>query len=253
VIITGGNTGIGEAIGRRVLSDDVHLIIVARRETSAEFSALARERKAVVSFVKMDLLKVDNLGNQFTNEVMSKISEQDVKSIWFFQNAGLLITKRVGEQSFDDVRDLLLVNTVAPAILAEAFVRHVQTWPVEKKMICISSGAARKCYEGWWAYGSSKAAIDHQCRILQVEQKRHQHPVVAVAYGPGVTETSMQERVRASDQTIPAVASLTKMKEDGKVFPAARAAEILVGFIESSKYGRSPTEDVYDLLDEEKK
>jgi benzil reductase ((S)-benzoin forming) len=169
------------------------------------------------------------------------------------QNAGLLVTKRVGEQNFDEIRDLLIVNAVAPAILGEAFVRHTQKWPVEKKMICISSGAGRRAMQGWSAYGSSKAALDHQCRILFEEQKHQQYPIGVLAYGPGVTETSMQEAVRASDQSIPAVKQLTNMKTDGNVFPAERCAEIMIGFIESSKFGRSAIEDVYDILAEENK
>jgi NAD(P)-dependent dehydrogenase (short-subunit alcohol dehydrogenase family) len=88
VIITGGNKGIGEALGKRLLAlsrEDLHLIIAARSDASEAFHALAKERKAVVTFVKMDLLQHEDLGKRFTNDVLQKITQAEAKSIWFFQ------------------------------------------------------------------------------------------------------------------------------------------------------------------------
>lgn len=147
---------------------------------------------------------------------------------------------------------MMTVNAVAPAILTEAFVRVVQSWQCEKKLLYISSGAGRRVYEGWFSYGASKAAVDQMARTLLQEQKTQKSPIVCVAYGPGVTETDMQKEVRSEkdDDSLPIIAQLRKMKDNGQVLSADRAAQICVDFLRSSKFGRSAIEDVYDILAE---
>ncbi|MET0802259.1 MAG: SDR family NAD(P)-dependent oxidoreductase, partial [Acidimicrobiales bacterium] len=52
-----------------------------------------------------------------------------------------------------------------------------------------TSDAAVEAYEGWGAYGSTKAALDHVSRVLAVE-----HPEVRVlAVDPGDLRTEMHQ------------------------------------------------------------
>jgi NAD(P)-dependent dehydrogenase (short-subunit alcohol dehydrogenase family) len=56
-------------------------------------------------------------------------------------------------------------------------------------VIDVTSDAAAEAYEGWGAYGSSKAALEHTGRVLAVE-----HPEVRVLLvDPGDLRTEMHQ------------------------------------------------------------
>lgn len=56
----------------------------------------------------------------------------------------------------------------------------------------ISSGAATGAYAAWAAYGTGKAAINHVCAHLAVEEP----DIIAVAVSPGKVDTAMQQQIR---------------------------------------------------------
>lgn len=59
-------------------------------------------------------------------------------------------------------------------------------------MVFVSSGAATGAYAAWTAYGTGKAAINHICAHLAVEEPN----IVAVAVSPGKVDTAMQQQIR---------------------------------------------------------
>src|SRR5262245_41433718 len=68
----------------------------------------------------------------------------------------------------DVLDDVLFTNVVAP----HALTRELLPQLLEHRgtVLNISSDAAVEAYEGWGAYGASKAALDHLTRILAAEQ-----------------------------------------------------------------------------------
>lgn len=60
----------------------------------------------------------------------------------------------------------------------------------------MSSGAARRAYQGWSAYGSSKAALNSLSTHLAFEEK----DITSVAVEPGRVDTDMQGQIRSSGQ-----------------------------------------------------
>lgn len=86
--------------------------------------------------------------------------------------------------AFEAVLD---TNVVAPAaLIAEALPALRAAGGV---VLDISSDAAVEAYEGWGAYGASKAALDHLTRVLAVEE-----PVVRFhAVDPGDMRTEMHQ------------------------------------------------------------
>jgi len=65
------------------------------------------------------------------------------------------------------------------------------------RIVFISSGAAKSAYAGWGAYGTSKAAIDHICAHLAVEEPS----IISVAVSPGKVDTDMQKVIREQGLT----------------------------------------------------
>ena len=65
-----------------------------------------------------------------------------------------------------------------------------------KRILNISSGAGRNPYEGWGAYCTTKAGLDHFSRVVAMEQANEQYPVEIVSIAPGIIDTDMQATIR---------------------------------------------------------
>lgn len=55
-----------------------------------------------------------------------------------------------------------------------------------------SSGASVTAYQGWGAYGSSKAVLNHLALTLSVEEPG----ITTISIRPGVVDTDMQREIR---------------------------------------------------------
>ncbi|PRP85636.1 hypothetical protein PROFUN_06425 [Planoprotostelium fungivorum] len=63
-------------------------------------------------------------------------------------------------------------------------------------IIFVSSGAATKSYAAWGAYGASKAALNHLCGTLGVEEQS----ITSISVRPGVVDSEMQREIREAGQ-----------------------------------------------------
>jgi NAD(P)-dependent dehydrogenase (short-subunit alcohol dehydrogenase family) len=108
------------------------------------------------------------------------------------------------------------VNLVGPARMARAALPHLLRSPAAC-ILNVSTGAAHTPREGWSAYCSTKAGLVMLTRSLALE-----YPQVA-CYGlqPGVVDTGMQVRIRASGMN-----EISRIPRD-KLAPVERPA----GFI----------------------
>lgn len=95
-------------------------------------------------------------------------------------------------------------------------------------IINISSGAARNPRYGWSAYCASKAAVDQLTRAMALELKEHRICVNAIY--PGITETRMQETIRATDdEAMGGGAQLFRERyARGENYPPAYPARLIV-------------------------
>lgn len=106
-------------------------------------------------------------------------------------NAGVL--EPVGpieSTSVDDWKRLYDINLFAVVELIKHSLPHLKK--TNGKVIGVSSIAAFTAFNGWYAYGSSKAALNHLMYSLASEEKEIQ----AIAVAPGVVDTEMQNDIR---------------------------------------------------------
>ena len=95
----------------------------------------------------------------------------------------------------NDIINEFNLNTVAPSILSNSFIRSYQYQSNQPIIINISSGAALRPIESWGTYCQSKAAIDMLTKIINEE-----HPnIKAYSIYPGVVDTEMQKKIRDTD------------------------------------------------------
>lgn len=86
------------------------------------------------------------------------------------------------------------VNVFSIITLVQAALPHLRK--TKGSVIIVSSGAAMKGYNGWGAYGASKAAVNHIASTLAVEEE----DITTIAIRPGVVDTEMQAMIRAEGE-----------------------------------------------------
>lgn len=126
-----------------------------------------------------------------------------------------------------DLLQLLRVNVVAPLALFRAVRSRLADGGV---VVNVTSDAAVEAWEGWGAYGTSKAALEHLSAVLAVE-----HPELHVhAFDPGDMRTAMHQEAfpdeDISDRPEPATAvpALLHLLDQRPPSGRVRAADLLV-------------------------
>ena len=107
------------------------------------------------------------------------------------------------------------------------FARHVRGRPGEGVLVNVSSGAATSPYRGWATYCAAKAAVEMLTEVVGLEESGA--GLIAYAVAPGVVDTDMQARIRATPAgRFPDVDRFQRLYEDGELSdPAWVAACVL--------------------------
>ena len=112
----------------------------------------------------------------------------------------------------------VLLNSAAPQVLGDAFLRAARETRARCTILMISSGAAHNVYEGWSAYGAGKAAVDQWVRAAGAEQTRRGGRVRVLAVAPGIVETPMQAQIRGTAaRDFPEVERFRQLHADGEL------------------------------------
>lgn len=187
VWISGASSGIGAALAASVPFEDALVVDISRRGGTAGTEHL-----------RADLADPDSwplVADDFARRAEAFTGDRVV----FVHNAGTL-EPMVPAAAADPAayRRNVLLNSAAPQILGQAFLRAVDRLVCERHLVMLSSGAARTPYEGWTGYGAGKAAVDQWVRAAGLEQARRAVPCRVVAVAPGVVDTAMQRHIRES-------------------------------------------------------
>jgi benzil reductase ((S)-benzoin forming) len=146
----------------------------------------------------------------------------------FVHAAGTLTPIRfAGEGDADAYRRNVLLNSAAPQVLGDAFLRALRRAHAPGCLLFVGSGASTRVYEGWSGYCAGKAAVDHWTRTVGAEQERR-HGCRVLCVAPGVVETAMQAEIRATaPEDFPALERFVELHRDGALRdPAVVAREL---------------------------
>ena len=162
----------------------------------------------------------------------------------FFHNAGTLDPIGfAGEVDAAAYQRNVLLNSAAPQILGDEFLRAAARHEVDGTLVMISSGAAHKVYEGWSSYCAGKAAVEHWVRTAGAEQARRAGCRV-LSIRPGVVDTVMQKQIRATDEhDFPEVARFAERHRTGGLRPAGDVARDLWALVERNPENGSVLDD----------
>jgi benzil reductase ((S)-benzoin forming) len=127
------------------------------------------------------------------------------------------------------------------------FIRLTENVYPDRRIINISSGAARHPYSGWVMYCASKAALDMMTLCVAAEQKDREYPVAVCSVSPGKVETGMQRSIRRFDKTkFPRQPDFVGAKLRGELKSTNQVADMILDLDHS---GELKNGGIYDLRD----
>jgi benzil reductase ((S)-benzoin forming) len=239
LIITGASKGFGQAIALawadQFPDTTYHLIARSDSEQTKE-QLLARQPDATVFCYRQDLSETINLKG-LTDQLASHIHATS-DQIVLINNAGTLQPiGPAGKYEASAYHQNLELNYVAPLMLSHWFLESYQSWQTDKRIVCISSGAAQHPYYGWSHYCSTKAGVDMFVRTVALEQSKAEYPVDILGFNPSRIETNMQEQIRSQEQDdFAEVEDFKESAQDGRNNPPEKLANALVTVIRDRAY-----------------
>ena len=145
-VVTGGGTGIGRAVARRLVADVDEVVIVGRRRDVLEETAAGAMRVEVA-----DLRDPDEVA-----ALAERLGAVDVLVL----NAGRLgdLTP-VQDVDGKEWNQVLTLNLLVPQALLAAF-HHLLHASARARVVGITSSVGAQPRAFWGAYGASKAGLD---------------------------------------------------------------------------------------------
>ena len=138
----------------------------------------------------------------------------------------------------------MALNVAAPLMLAAALCAASPP-AAERRVLHVSSGAARKPYAGWSVYCATKAALDHHARAVAADAL----PRLRIcSLAPGVVDTGMQAEIRATPlERFPLRDRFAEMQRSGGLISPQDCAAALVAHLLGDAFGSQPVADLRDL------
>ena len=225
-IVTGGGSGIGLAIARKLVSLGVTTIIVGRDAQKLD--------NAKKSLGELCIPYTFDLSNLAGIPAMIKDLEQRFGNISILvNNAGINMKKEFTEVTDEDFQKIFHTNVSAMFTLSREVVKHMIATETKGSIINISSMASQYGIPKVIAYTASKSAIEGMTRAMATELSPKGIRVNCIA--PGFIATDMSAKALDSDPERKAKAmGRTPMGFMGQPSDVADAAAFLA--LEQSAY-----------------
>lgn len=180
-LITGSSKGIGR---------ELSLLLLQKGYTVFGYSRTNSIKDKNFHFNRIDLTQVNNLESIRFPQIKKD------EHICLINNAGEIgEIEKFGNKKTNDIINEFNINTVAPSVLCNTFLKNYRDQSNHAVIMNISSGAALRPIESWGTYCQSKAAIDMLTKIINEEHSN----IKAYSIYPGVVDTEMQKKIRNTD------------------------------------------------------
>ncbi|WP_026576017.1 (S)-benzoin forming benzil reductase [Bacillus sp. UNC438CL73TsuS30] len=245
-IITGASKGLGEAIAKRLLMEEIAVISVSRTENE-EIKQLAAEKGSYYKHYSCNLSLEEEVQEIFmliTHYIFLKNPEE----IFLFNNAGVIEPiHTVGNLDQTPIIRNIDVNLIAPILITNLFLKKSQQANTSLQVINITSGAAVRSIEGWSVYCSAKAGLNMFTQTVALEQAAAKSAHKIYALSPGIMDTKMQETIRSSsNEAFKELERFKEFKEKSMLLQPEKVANALVNLTLS---GEAETGRIYSVND----
>lgn len=236
-IVTGHSRGLGAALCEALLERGVVVLGLSRSANPA----LAAAHRPQLAELAVDLAAPAALEALPENPRLREFLAGPEPSL-LVNNAGLLQPiAPVGGQGAAAICRAVTLNVSAALVLADLFVAATEACR-ERRILHLSSGAARSAYAGWSVYCATKAALNHHARAMH-EDRRPGLRVCSLA--PGVVDTEMQAQIRECEESnFPMVQRFRELKASGQLQSPRACARRVVDFLLSDAFGELAVSDL---------
>src|SRR5690242_15914154 len=242
-VVTGHSRGIGEAVAEHLLARGTRVLGVSRHTNARLGGRFPDMLEEVVLDVADEAALRRWLGHQPLERFFA-----NAETPLLVNNAGVL--QPIGPletQEIEKVAEAVTVNLSAPLVLSAAFVQ-VTADARERRVLHVSSGAARKAYAGWSIYCATKAGLDHHARCVALDRTPG---LLISSVAPGVVDTEMQAEIRAStDERFPDRPRFIALHRDKALPTADRTGGRLAAYLLSDVFGAEPVFELRDFSDQ---
>ncbi|CAJ2504494.1 Uu.00g118880.m01.CDS01 [Anthostomella pinea] len=188
-IVTGASRGLGLAVAQALLLDSHKVFLVARTEN--DLQTLKSEHPSAVDFMAADLADL-KIAPKVANAALKAFGKIDGIVV----NHGTLSPiSKICDSDAEEWRRAYDINVFSAVALIKEAIPELRK--SKGRVVFVSSGAASGAYAGWGSYGTSKAALQHLCAHLAVEEPS----ITSVAVSPGKVDTVMQKQIRDEGKT----------------------------------------------------
>lgn len=170
-LVTGGRSGIGQAIARRLAAEGAR-VFTAQRGQDAEFEGIEADFTDTASPEKV------------VAKVIARAGRLDV----LVNNAGMMQEARVEDMSLEDWERNIRVNLTAPFLFIKAALPHLRLG--KGAIVNIGSIEGLGSNPGHCAYSASKAGLHGLTRAVAVDESTC---VRCNAVAPGWIDTELNE------------------------------------------------------------
>lgn len=198
-VVTGVSKGLGESVANILMESGVNVIGISRSKNKSLEEA-AQQNNVLFQHFSCDLGDVDALEETF-NKISSLIFQEEPSTVYLVNNAAVLdpVDKSMNLDSHE-LAYHVQVNSLAPMVMTNLFLKKASEEEVPFIGVTITSGAAERPVYGWSAYCSTKAGINMYTKTAALEQKELKTQNKVIAFSPGIMDTQMQEKIRASNK-----------------------------------------------------
>jgi NAD(P)-dependent dehydrogenase (short-subunit alcohol dehydrogenase family) len=221
-IITGGGSGLGQAIALALSGAGAKIVLVGRRESRLK-ETLENRPGAVIA---VDLMKPDSL-----DSIEQFCVNSDLLPDIVVNAAGLNPRKSADEISLETWQSTLHLNLSVPFFLAQKLVPHMKAkgWG---RIINIASLQSARAFPDGIAYGASKGGIVQLTRAMA--EAWSSEGINANAIAPGFFPTELTAAVFADPERRAANAAATAIERNGNMGDVAGPAVFLAS--DASRY-----------------
>ncbi len=237
-IVTGASRGLGAAIVRQLLREGHEVAAVARGPAPAGLDA------SRLHWTSLDLGDGD-AARRWVVRAVAAHPNQDAAVL--ILNAGVLepvLPAASLEAAALDAH--LRLNLVSPMLVAGGFLQATASSPSARRVLAVSSGAARRGVPHWSAYCAAKAGLDGFVRALNAESGAG-GSVRAVSLAPGVIDTEMQAVIRGIEA--PTRERFLRLHAEGQLTAPEDAAASLLAYLRRNDFGSHEIDDIRSAVD----
>ncbi|MBN3036094.1 MAG: SDR family NAD(P)-dependent oxidoreductase [Bacteroidales bacterium] len=213
ILITGTNSGIGNAVAREYLEKGARVYGISRR-----FNKNLRKYADYIH------LSHDLSDHTMLEDKLTRLLEGEAVLDKVILNAGMLTDiNDIRDTSLEAIHRVMDVNVWVNKVLLDALFRLV---PEIRQVVAISSGASRSGSRGWNVYAISKAALNMLIMLYSREIPDTHFSAIA----PGVVDTGMQDYIFTlpDNGRFQVVSRLKEMKRNRRMKDPREAAVQLI-------------------------